>query len=65
MEYEGEGGVLWWVWGSSTGQVWAAGEQGTLLSTQYSQTPSTWSHEAVILEDDLKEKAGYLGNLGH
>ena len=64
LEYEGEGGVLWWVWGSPTGQVWAAGEQGTLLSTQHSQIPSTWSPEAVILEDDLKEKLVIWGVWG-
>ena len=64
LEYEGLGGVLWWVWGSRLGQVWAAGEQGTLLSTQSSQTPSTWSHETVILEDDLKDKLVIWGIWG-
>ena len=64
LEYEGEGGVLWWVWGSSMGQVWAAGEQGTLLSSQYSQVPNIWSQETIIIEDDLKDKLVIWGIWG-
>ena len=40
LEHEQVGGVLWWVWGSQSGQIWAAGEQGTLLKSEQSQEAS-------------------------
>lgn len=64
LEHEQLGGVLWWVWGSRSGQIWAAGEQGTLLTAQQSQGASSWSQESLILEDDLKEKLVIWGIWG-
>ena len=64
LEHEQVGGVLWWVWGSQSGQIWAAGEQGTLLKSEQSQETSTWSQETLLLEDSLKEKLVIWGIWG-
>ena len=56
LEHEQVGGVLWWAWGDQKDQVWAAGEQGTILRATQSTDLSQWTQESLMIADEAKEK---------
>ena len=56
-----EGSPLWWVWGQGE-DVWASGEQGTLL--KLNRQTDLWEPEAIQLEEEQADKLIIWGMWG-
>ena len=65
LHYETPGGILWWVWGSGKrGEVWATGDQGTILRlNEERQAPEEDSELWVREEIEMPREASLVYDL--